>query len=152
MLNGPGPMAFKGIVTKVGFMNKTATVTVTRQVVHKKTQKVIDQSKKYLTHDEHNVLRQNDIVIIRNCRPISKLKRFELERVVASPEGERIVARQHLAERAAQLGASTDAFKIPGDVKGSAVERDAKAAEVGARSDADEGSRNAHAAKETRRL
>lgn len=35
-----GPMAFKGVVTKVGFMNKTATVTVTRNTVDKKTQKV----------------------------------------------------------------------------------------------------------------
>ena len=34
------PMAFVGTVTKVGFMNKTATVTVTRWVVHPKTGKV----------------------------------------------------------------------------------------------------------------
>jgi hypothetical protein len=36
----PGPMSFTGIVTKVGRMNKTATVTVTRHVVHKVTGKV----------------------------------------------------------------------------------------------------------------
>ena len=34
------PMAFTGIVTKVGFMNKTATVTVFRNVIHKVTGKV----------------------------------------------------------------------------------------------------------------
>ena len=34
------PMAFVGRVTKVGCMQKTATVTVTRWVVHKKTGKV----------------------------------------------------------------------------------------------------------------
>jgi ribosomal protein S17 len=39
-----GPMQLKGIVTKVGFMNKTATVTVTRQVVHKRTGKVRSSS------------------------------------------------------------------------------------------------------------
>lgn len=35
-----GAMAFTGIVTKVGAMNKTATVTVQRYVVHKRTGKV----------------------------------------------------------------------------------------------------------------
>lgn len=34
------PMAFNGIVTKAGFMKKTATVTVSRWVVHKLTGKV----------------------------------------------------------------------------------------------------------------
>jgi hypothetical protein len=34
------PMAFQGVVSKVGFMNKTATVTVSRWVVHKITGKV----------------------------------------------------------------------------------------------------------------
>lgn len=34
------PMAFRGLVTKVGFMDKTATVTVTRWVAHKLTTKV----------------------------------------------------------------------------------------------------------------
>ena len=35
------PMAFTGMVTKVGFMNKTATVTVSRYMLHKITGKVI---------------------------------------------------------------------------------------------------------------
>ena len=63
-------MAFNGIVTKVGRMRKTATVTVSRQIIHKLTGKVrphriwnlkpepgvqqIERSKKYLVHDEHN--------------------------------------------------------------------------------------------------
>lgn len=34
------PMSFTGIVTKVGCMNKTATVTVYRNVTHKLTGKV----------------------------------------------------------------------------------------------------------------
>jgi hypothetical protein len=65
------PMSLKGIVTKVGVMRKTATVTVSRWVIHKQTGKVrtasclasvtsnkchlqrIERSKKYLTHDEN---------------------------------------------------------------------------------------------------
>lgn len=34
------PMAFMGVVTKVGCMNKTATVTVSRLVAHRRTGKV----------------------------------------------------------------------------------------------------------------
>jgi hypothetical protein len=34
------PMTLKGIVTKVGVMQKTATVTVSRWVIHKQTGKV----------------------------------------------------------------------------------------------------------------
>lgn len=83
------PMAFQGLVTKVGFMNKTATVTVSRWAVHKLTGKRIERSKKYLTHDPENKLRKDDVVIIRNCPPVSARKRFKLERIVKSPETER---------------------------------------------------------------
>jgi len=86
-------MAFNGIVTKVGCMYKTATVTVSRQIIHKLTGKQIERSKKYLVHDEHNVLRQHDIVVIRNCPPISAMKRFKLEKIMKSPETEHELAR-----------------------------------------------------------
>ncbi|KAI6031615.1 hypothetical protein PISMIDRAFT_671566 [Pisolithus microcarpus 441] len=83
------PMAFTGTVTKVGCMKKTATVTISRFVIHKVTGKRIERSTKILTHDEHNKLRLNDRVIIRNCPPISARKRFKLEKVIHSPETER---------------------------------------------------------------
>jgi hypothetical protein len=40
---GPGPMVLRGLVTKVGVMDKTATVTVWRTAIHKRTQKVSRQ-------------------------------------------------------------------------------------------------------------
>ncbi|KAH7912599.1 nucleic acid-binding protein [Hygrophoropsis aurantiaca] len=88
------PMAFTGVVTKVGCMNKTATVTVSRYIIHKITGKRIERSKKILTHDERNVLRLDDTVLIRNCPPISARKRFKLEKVLKSPETERDIAHQ----------------------------------------------------------
>ena len=67
------PMSFVGVVTKAGFMNKTATVTVSRWVIDKRTGKVggdqsnilltaltynlsqrISRDKKFLIHDERN--------------------------------------------------------------------------------------------------
>ncbi|RDB28367.1 30S ribosomal protein S17 [Hypsizygus marmoreus] len=91
------PMALNGVVTKAGFMNKTVTVTVSRWVIHKLTGKRIERSKKYLIHDERNQLRRDDFVTIRNCPPISAMKRFKLERILRSPETEREIARAHAA-------------------------------------------------------
>ncbi|KDR85320.1 hypothetical protein GALMADRAFT_234124 [Galerina marginata CBS 339.88] len=92
------PMSFHGIVTKAGFMNKTATVTVSRWVIHKLTGKRIERSKKYLIHDEHNKLREDDLVVIRNCPPVSRMKRFTLETILKSPETDRDLARAHKAQ------------------------------------------------------
>ena len=39
------------------------------------------------------VLRQHDIVVIRNCPPISAMKRFRLEKILKSPETEHDLAR-----------------------------------------------------------
>ncbi|KZT24306.1 nucleic acid-binding protein [Neolentinus lepideus HHB14362 ss-1] len=92
------PMSFTGIVTKVGCMNKTATVTVSRWAVHKTTGKRLQRSKKFLTHDENNQLRLEDLVLIRNCRPLSARKRFMLEKILKSPETERAVVHAKQAE------------------------------------------------------
>ncbi|KAF8634414.1 hypothetical protein AX15_000865 [Amanita polypyramis BW_CC] len=87
------PMAFRGVVTKAGFMNKTVTVSVSRWVLHKLTGKRIERTKKFLIHDEKNELRKDDVVTIRNCPPVSALKRFKLEKILKSPEHERKLAR-----------------------------------------------------------
>ncbi|KAG5647619.1 hypothetical protein DXG03_008972 [Asterophora parasitica] len=95
------PMGFNGTVTKAGFMDKTVTVTVSRWVIHKLTGKRIERSKKYLIHDEKNQLRKDDVVTIRNCPPISAMKRFRLEKILRSPETERDIARAQLTQAAA---------------------------------------------------
>ncbi|KAG2150124.1 hypothetical protein BD769DRAFT_1344264 [Suillus cothurnatus] len=93
------PMALTGIVTKVGCMHKTATVTVSRHIIHNLTGKRIERSKKILTHDEQGVLRLNDTVLIRNCPPISARKRFKLEKILKSPETERDLAHMQAAQQ-----------------------------------------------------
>ncbi|KAI0917802.1 hypothetical protein AcV5_003954 [Taiwanofungus camphoratus] len=94
------PMAFAGLVTKAGFMNKTATVTISRWVVHPKTGKRLERSKKFLTHDENNQLREGDTVLIRNCPPVSARKRFKLEKILKSPETERDEMHARMAQMA----------------------------------------------------
>lgn len=67
-------------------MDKTIVVTVQRVTQHQLYGKVIKLNKKYKAHDENNEGREGDIVQIRECRPISKEKRFFLEEVIERPE------------------------------------------------------------------
>ncbi|KAG9090933.1 hypothetical protein FS749_000187 [Ceratobasidium sp. UAMH 11750] len=85
------PLSLTGIVTKAGYMKKTVTVTVTRYIEHPKTHKLIARSKKYLTHDPQNELKEGDKCIIRNCPPVSARKRFVLESIVKPTESLRLL-------------------------------------------------------------
>ena len=59
-------------------MDKTVTVKVERRVMHSLYKKFIRRSKKYSAHDENNACKVGDVVSIRECRPISKNKRWEV--------------------------------------------------------------------------
>jgi len=57
---------------------KTVIVRVDRRFMHRLYKKVIRRSKRYTAHDEANAHRVGDVVRIRECRPISKRKRWEV--------------------------------------------------------------------------
>jgi len=59
-------------------MDKTITVKVERRVMHPLYKKFIKRSKKYAAHDEQNTCKVGDMVSIRECRPLSKNKRWEV--------------------------------------------------------------------------
>ncbi len=59
-------------------MDKTVVVRVERRVMHPLYKKFINRSKKYAAHDEENVCKMGDLVSIRECRPLSKRKRWEV--------------------------------------------------------------------------
>jgi small subunit ribosomal protein S17 len=63
-------------------MNKTVTVLVERKVKHPIYGKVIRLSKKYHAHDENNEFQSGDVVVIEECRPISKSKAWKVARLV----------------------------------------------------------------------
>lgn len=67
-------------------MNKTIVVTVQRVTQHPLYGKVIKLNKKYKAHDENNESREGDVVRIRECRPMSKDKKFFLEEIIERPE------------------------------------------------------------------
>jgi small subunit ribosomal protein S17 len=58
--------------------NKTVIVAVERRVMHPVYKKFIRRSKRYAAHDEANAHKIGDTVFIRECRPISKSKRWEV--------------------------------------------------------------------------
>ena len=58
--------------------DKTVTVRVERRFTHPLYKKVIRRSKKYAAHDEVNAYKVGDIVSIRECRPLSRRKRWEV--------------------------------------------------------------------------
>lgn len=59
-------------------MTDTITVIVDRYVKHPKYKKFERLSKKFLVHDSGNTAKEGQIVEIRETRPMSKRKHFEL--------------------------------------------------------------------------
>jgi small subunit ribosomal protein S17 len=60
-------------------MDKTAVVEVQRFFKHPKYKKYIKRSKRYKVHDEKNEYKTGDKVVIQECRPLSKEKRWKIK-------------------------------------------------------------------------
>ena len=63
-------------------MEKTVVVEVVRQKRHPLYGKVVRTSKKYKAHDEHNRARIGDVVRIKECRPMSREKRWVVTHIL----------------------------------------------------------------------
>ena len=63
-------------------MQKTVVVTVHRLELHPKYKKYVRQSRKVHAHDEAQQAAVGDVVELGSMRPMSKLKRWRLIRVV----------------------------------------------------------------------
>ncbi len=63
-------------------MDKTRVVLVSRRVAHSRYQKVMSRSSRFYAHDEKNDAHAGDRVEIVETRPISKLKRWRIARVL----------------------------------------------------------------------
>ena len=64
------------VVKKSG--DKTISVLVTRQTTHPIYKKIIRVSKKYLAHDADNTISVGENVKIRETKPLSKNKSWEI--------------------------------------------------------------------------
>ena len=63
-------------------MDKTITVEVSRRVKHPLYEKFLNRRTRVHAHDETNEAQIGDVVQVVETRPMSKLKRFRLVKVV----------------------------------------------------------------------
>ena len=73
--------------TKIGSvisnkMDKSVVVQVDRRIRHKLYGKYISRRVKYMADDPNNVCNIGDVVLIEECRPLSKNKRWRVRSVV----------------------------------------------------------------------
>ena len=78
-------------------MAKTIIVEVSRRVPHPLYKRIVSRRKKFYAHDEQGTAKMGDMVRIEECRPLSKLKRWQLTEVV---------------RRAAQVGTQPEELDI----------------------------------------
>ena len=66
--------------------DKTVVVRVDRQIQHPLYRKAMVRSRKYHAHDRDNEYRVGDVVQIEETRPLSRLKRWRVVRLLERPE------------------------------------------------------------------
>ena len=71
----------RGIVTAAK-LQRTVTVTVHRSVVHPLYKKRYRSSKKFLADTGTHTVHLGDEVVITECRPLSKLKHFQVTEIL----------------------------------------------------------------------
>ena len=71
----------KGIVLE-SKMDKTAVVEISRKFPHPLYKKYVTRTKKYYAHDTNNICQAGDMVSIIESKPISKLKRWRVLKVI----------------------------------------------------------------------
>ncbi len=64
-------------------MNKTIVVNVESRYSHPIYSKIMVKTKKYLAHDENEQCQLGDKVLIQECRPLSRKKRWTLATIIS---------------------------------------------------------------------
>jgi len=63
-------------------MDKSFTILIERRIKHPVYGKYIKRTTKIHVHDENNECNEGDVVVIEQCRPMSKTKSWRLVKVV----------------------------------------------------------------------
>lgn len=71
----------RGVVVS-NSMDKTVVILVERRVLHKLYRKYVRRRAKYMAHDTNNQCQVGDRVLIEECRPLSKRKRWLVRSVL----------------------------------------------------------------------
>ena len=78
----PGTQKTRQGVVVSNKADKTITVRIDISRRHRRYQKIVATSTKVHAHDERNDANEGDTVIVRECRPLSRSKRWRLVEVV----------------------------------------------------------------------
>ena len=73
--------------TKVGLVtsnaaDKSVVVKVENLVMHPLYQKFVRTTSKFMAHDEENACNEGDRVLIEECRPLSRRKRWRVRKII----------------------------------------------------------------------
>jgi len=63
-------------------MTKTIVVEVTRRMKHPVYHKYVQSRQRYKAHDENNEAKVGDRVLIEECRPLSRDKRWRMKQIL----------------------------------------------------------------------
>jgi small subunit ribosomal protein S17 len=66
-------------------MDKSVTVSIERRVKHPIYGKFVRKSTKVHAHDENNECQVGDIIMVEQCRPMSKTKSWRFVKLVERP-------------------------------------------------------------------
>jgi small subunit ribosomal protein S17 len=81
-------------------MDKTVTVAIERRRMHPLYKKVVSSTKKVKAHDETNSVPLGALVQIVESKPLSKTKRWVVEKVLESTtEAQQAVLSEELSQR-----------------------------------------------------
>mgnify|MGYP001302810194 CR=1 FL=1 len=75
------PKTREGLVVS-NKMTKTVVVAITRQIKHPTYGKYLRSTNKYFAHDKDEQCGVGDLVRIVETRPLSKMKRWKVEKVI----------------------------------------------------------------------
>ena len=74
-----------GVVTS-NAPDKTVVVKVENFVMHPLYHKFVRSTSKFMAHDEENACNVGDRVLIEECRPLSRRKRWRVRRIIERAE------------------------------------------------------------------
>jgi small subunit ribosomal protein S17 len=75
-------------------MQKTRIVRIMRLMKHVKYGRIIKKYNKFKVHDEKNSAHIGDVVRVRECRPLSKEKRFRLIEIIKKAQATHIQLKE----------------------------------------------------------
>lgn len=108
-------------------MDKTVVVVVGWRRPHRVYKKPVRRETRFMAHDPQNECKLGDVVRIRECRPLSKLKRWRVEEILQREEIADIQPEEIIVADEQQTSAEPTAAAIDSKV---AVETDAPPADA----------------------